>query len=94
MKIKFTYNLIVVYVKDSHITCFEPTNDFMFLVEYLNAGNLFIKTSELVNLLKEESFIGAQNLPDSDAAISRDSYNLPGYLVVLHINDVVVMTSN
>ena len=58
-KIKFTYDLIVVYVKDSHITCFEPTNDFMFLVEYLNAGNLFIKTSELVNLLEEESFIGA-----------------------------------
>ena len=58
-KIKFTYDLIVVYVKDSHITCFEATNDFMFLVEYLNAGNLFIKTSELVNLLEEESFIGA-----------------------------------
>ena len=56
-KIKFTYDLIVVYVKDSHITCFEATNDFMFIVEYLNAINLFIKTSELVNLLEEESFI-------------------------------------
>jgi len=57
MKIKFTNYLIVINIKDPHISCFEPTNNFMFLVKYLEASNLFIKASELVDFLKKKSFI-------------------------------------